>query len=276
METELAERLAILGHPKRLALFRALVRRYPGRVPARELAKILDVPGSTLSGHLAELVRVRLVARERRGTSLLYGAEMQGLRATFEALVLDCCNGRPEACPPLAGQALGPAQENHQAEPVRVAFICTGNSARSILSEALLNHLGGGRFLAVSAGTRPTGQVNPGALAALRRAGIPTDGLRSKDLAELQDPEAPRVDIVVTVCDAAAGEECPLWPGMPVAAHWGLPDPAAVTGDERAVASAFDQAMATIRRRIEAFVALPVASMDRGTLQRALDDIALM
>lgn len=138
-----------------------------------------------------------------------------------------------------------------------VLFLCTGNSARSIMAEAMLNHLGGGRFRAYSAGSHPTGKVNPLAVETLASAGFPAEGLRSKSWDEFARPGAPQMDFILTVCDSAAGEVCPIWPGKPITAHWGVPDPAAVEGSDEAQRTAFRGAAATLRRRIESLVADP-------------------
>lgn len=155
----------------------------------------------------------------------------------------------------------------------RVLFVCTGNSARSILAEGLLNRLGEGRFQACSAGSHPRGQVHPLALATLERLGLPTTGYRSKSWDEFSGPGAPDLDFVFTVCDSAAGEACPLWQGSPVTAHWGVPDPAAVEGSLAQRAFAFLDAAAILRRRIELFIALPLATLDALSLQRGLRTI---
>ena len=157
-----------------------------------------------------------------------------------------------------------------------VLFLCTGNSARSILAEAALNQLGAGRFRAWSAGSRPTGAPNPFALTLLARKGIDTGFARSKSWDEFAGPDAPKMDFVFTVCDSAAAEECPYWPGQPVSAHWGLPDPAAVSGTDAEKAQAFAETWAAMTRRIEAFVALPMATLDALALKRKLSDIGEM
>ncbi|WP_026443641.1 arsenate reductase ArsC [Pseudacidobacterium ailaaui] len=154
-----------------------------------------------------------------------------------------------------------------------VLFICTGNSARSILAEGLLNALGQGRFSAYSAGSHPKGEVHPLALATLERLGLPTTGYRSKSWDEFVRPDAPTFDFIFTVCDNAAGEACPMWPGKPVSAHWGVPDPAAVEGTEEQQRKAFMDAAITLRRRIELFLSLPLQSLDALSLQRGLRDI---
>lgn len=143
-------------------------------------------------------------------------------------------------------------------EPTNILVLCTGNSARSILGEAIVNRLGQGRFRAFSAGSFPKGTVHPGALRLLERHGYPTDGLRSKSWDEFAAPGAPPIDVVITVCDNAAGETCPIWPGHPIKAHWGLPDPAAVEGDDAAVDAAFEDTHAALSRRIAKLIELPI------------------
>lgn len=157
--------------------------------------------------------------------------------------------------------------------PYQVLFICTGNSARSILAEALMNDLGRGRFAAHSAGSHPRGEVHPLALQTLARHGVAAQGARSKSWDEFARPGAPELDFAFTVCDQAAGEVCPVWPGQPMTAHWGLPDPAAVQGPEDLQRKAFTDAFVTLRRRIELMLALPLDSLDRMALQTQVRDI---
>lgn len=150
-----------------------------------------------------------------------------------------------------------------------VLFLCTGNSARSILAEAYLNHWGRGRFCGYSAGSHPKGAVHPETLDLLRALKLPTDGLRSKSWSEFARPDAPVMDFVFTVCDQVAGEVCPVWPGNPITAHWGVPDPAAATGTETERRAAFRDAYQTLGARIRLFIALPVDKLDRMALARA-------
>ena len=154
-----------------------------------------------------------------------------------------------------------------------VLFLCTGNSARSVLAEAQLNFLGGGRFQAYSAGSHPKPEVNPFTLELLTRMGLPTEGLRTKSWEEFAKPEAPVMDFVFTVCDQAAAEQCPIWPGQPMSAHWGVPDPAAVEGSDEAKRRAFKDAAASLRKRLEIFVSLPIASLERIALQKEVTAI---
>ena len=260
MNTLIPARLTTLGHPQRLALFRLLMRRYPDRVPAGELAAARGLKPSTCSAYLAALMQAGLVTQTRAGTSLRYAIAMEAVRDTFGYLLSDCCRGRPELCAPSAASR-SMADGRH-----RVLFLCTGNSVRSILAEAILRREAGGRVQAHSAGTRPRAAPSPEALALLRAAGHDTAPLRCKSLAEMRGPGAPAFDIVLTVCDRAANEDCPAWPGHPLSAHWGIP----ATGD---TPGALRAAHDTLQARIRALVALPLETMDRCALQRALDDI---
>ena len=159
-------------------------------------------------------------------------------------------------------------------EPYNVLFLCTGNSARSVMAEVMLNTLGKGRFRAYSAGSHPAGQVNPMAIELLSRNHLPTAGLRSKDWEEFaksdQRPDAPELDFVFTVCDKAAGEVCPIWPGQPMTAHWGIPDPAAVQGTDEAKRRAFFVAFNQLQHRIALFTSLRLDKLDRLSLQKRL------
>lgn len=158
-------------------------------------------------------------------------------------------------------------------KPYNVLFICTGNSARSIMAEGLMNDLGHGKFRAYSAGSHPKGEVHPLALVTLKHFKIPSNGYRSKGWEEFASPDAPALDFVFTVCDNAAGEACPIWPGLPMTAHWGVPDPAAVEGTPEQQAKAFLDAAVMLRRRIQLMLALPLQSLETLAIQRAIKDI---
>jgi arsenate reductase (thioredoxin) len=151
--------------------------------------------------------------------------------------------------------------------PYNILVLCTGNSARSILAEALFNTLGAGRFKAHSAGSHPTGRVNPFAIEQVCALGYPVEGLRSKSWDEFAQADSPRMDFIVTVCDNAAGEVCPLWPGQPVTAHWGFPDPAAVVGSDEVKRAAFAQTLRQIRNRVQLFLSLPLETLDRMAIE---------
>ena len=161
-------------------------------------------------------------------------------------------------------------------QPVNVLFLCTHNSARSILAEAILNSIGRGRFKAFSAGSSPreNQQPNPMALKTLASAGISTDGLRSKTWDEFATPDAPHMDLVITVCDNAAGEACPFWPGQPATAHWGYADPSAIDGTDTQKMEAFRQTLHAIKRRLELLINLPAASVERLMLEKSARDLA--
>jgi arsenate reductase (thioredoxin) len=154
-----------------------------------------------------------------------------------------------------------------------VLFLCTGNSARSIMAEAILNHRGGAHFAAYSAGSNPSGTVRPAALAQLESAHVPTRGLRSKSWEEFASSKAPTLDFVFTVCDHAAKEVCPIWPGQPMTAHWGIPDPAAVQGTVEQIQKAYRDAFFTLDRRISLLISLPLTRLDRLAIKREIDQI---
>ena len=163
------------------------------------------------------------------------------------------------------------------ADPIyNVLFLCTGNSARSVLAEAILNRIGAGKFRAYSAGSQPKGQVNPNTIHLLQKLDYETAAFRSKSWSEFAQPGAPALDFVFTVCDDAAGETCPVWPGQPMTAHWGIPDPAAAVGSPAEIAVAFGDAYRMLHRRIEVFAALPIKALDSLTLQGKLRDIGRM
>lgn len=272
METQIPNRLSTLGHPHRLAIVRLLMRRYPDRVPAGELAGALDLKPSTLSAYLATLMHTGLVTQERVGTSLRYSIAMTEMRRTFDYLLLDCCRGRPDLCSPTSfpsSKGTDPMSDRKY----YVLFICTGNSARSIFAESILRKEAGDRFEVFSAGTKPRSELNPYALEVLEQKGHDISVLRAKNVAEFQGSDAPRFDFVFTVCNQAANEECPPWTGQPVSAHWGMPDPVKTEGTDAEKSLAFHQAYGALRNRIIAFTALPIISLDRISLQKAVDTI---
>jgi protein-tyrosine-phosphatase/DNA-binding transcriptional ArsR family regulator len=269
-QTRATEAFATLGHPGRLAVFRLLMRFAPQGVRPTEIAGALGLKQNTLSHHLADLTAAGLVSVTRRGRSLFYAVNLDVTEALIGYLALDVGRARPDLLAPLIADRKDATMRDTDFD---VLFICSGNSARSIFAEALLRDLGKGKFQAFSAGTRPNTELNPFALEVLRRNGHDTAGLRSKHISEFQQPDSIVMDFVFTVCDTAAAEECPPWPGQPITGHWGLPDPAKATGSDAEKALVFAQTYAALRRRIAAFVELPFESLGRLSLQAQVDRI---
>ncbi len=270
--SELAARFAALAHPTRVALIRLLVGAGPGGLPAGEIAAALGVAPSSLSFHLREMESAGLLRAARAGRAIRYAAEREAVRGLAGFLAEASCEGDAASCDGhLSVRAPLPAA----ARAYTVLFLCTRNSHRSIMAEAILNREGAGRFRAFSAGSHPDGRVAPETLDLLRRLEYPVAGLRPKSWDEFARPGAPALDFVITVCDAAAGEICPSWPGQPLAAHWGVPDPTAAAGPaERG--RALSDVYRLLARRIGVFVTLPHRSLDRLGLQRSLDAIGLL
>jgi arsenate reductase len=275
---------AALAQEHRLQVFRLLVRQAPYGLPAGQLADCLGVPASTLSSHLSQLERAGLLRSWRQQRRIFYAADTVGLRRLLAFLTEECCEGHPELCgygprsDTLSLQTMG-ADTAGRGEPLspdkvfNVLFLCTGNSARSIMAECILNRLGHGKFQAYSAGSQPRGTIHPYALELLHTYNYPTTQLRSKSWDEFNGPDAPPLDFVFTLCDEAARETCPVWSGQPMTAHWGLPDPAAVTGTEAVKRFAFVDTMRMLHQRIDIFINLPVAKLDRLSLRQRLDAI---
>lgn len=274
MEQESLSRLTALGHPQRMQVFRLLMRRYPDAVPAGEIADALSLKANTLSVYLSTLMAAGLICQERRGTSLRYRPDMSGARELVSYLFEDCCRGRPDLCPPLTQQGTTESAID-SARKLKVLFVCTGNSARSIFAETLLRETAGDRFDVYSAGTHPASQLNPFAVRMLRDRGADVSALRAKHISEFQGPDAPVMDFVFTVCDRAANEDCPVWQGQPITAHWGVPDPVAAQGSDAEKGLAFQRAYGLLRNRIAAFAGLPSEALDRVSLQGRVDEISM-
>lgn len=273
MEIEISNRLATLGHPLRLKIFRLLMRRYPDQLSAGEICDVLGIKPSTASNYLSALMGAGLIGQTRAGNSLLYAINMSTCGETFDFLLNDCCRGRPELCQPA--NLISPEGDTEMPDQkYNVLFICSGNSARSIFAEALLRDLAGDRFNAYSAGTKPKSELNAFAVDVLRQKGHDVAPLHSKNISAFQTDEAPKMDFVFTVCNQAANEECPSWQGQPISGHWGLPDPVKASGTDAEISLAFQGTYGALRNRITAFSALPVAALDRVSLQKAVDDIA--
>lgn len=259
--------LSALAQRSRLQVFRSLVTAAPEGLTPGDLAAELGIAPSALSFHLKELVQANLASVAREGRHLVYQANFLAMNGLMAYLTDTCCGGQP--C-----HLTQPKEADMTSDRVRnVLFICTGNSARSIMAESVLNQLGAGRFRAYSAGSHPHGAVNPLALDLLQRNHYPHQGLRSKNWDEFAGPDAPQMDFVLTVCDKAAGEVCPVWPGQPMSAHWGVPDPVGVQGSAEDIQRAFTDAFIVLNRRISLFTVLPLENLDRLALKHQLDQI---
>lgn len=265
------DRLTALGHVDRMGIFRLLMRRYPEDVPAGEIAQALELKQNTASVHLSALTRAGLLHQQRAGRNILYRVQMEGVDDLVGYLFQDCCRSRPDLCFDAQGTA---AKSRPTPRKFNALFICTGNSARSIFAETVLRSLAGSRFNVYSAGTDPASNLSAIAVDLLRSKGYDTTNLRSKHVSELQAEDAPQMDFVFTVCDSAANEDCPAWPGQPISAHWGVPDPIKATGSSAEKRLAYQQAYGILKNRITLFAALDTDTLDRASLQTRVDDIA--
>ncbi|QQP91291.1 metalloregulator ArsR/SmtB family transcription factor [Skermanella sp. TT6] len=288
--------LSALAQETRLDVYRLLIRAGGEGMPAGEIARTLGVPPNTLSSHLALMANAGLVTSSRVGRSIIYNANYDGMRDLLVFLTEDCCQGNPEvcspslqalaaaACPPdrygarpvLAESAAwsAPMSERPSLEsPYNVLFLCTGNSARSIMAECAMTRWGQGRFNAYSAGSQPRGAVHPKAIELLKRLNYKTDHLRSKSWDEFAAPGAPELDFVFTVCDSAASEPCPAWPGQPMSAHWGVEDPAAFVGSDERIRKVFKRSYLELECRIKIFTSLRLEALDKLSLRNRLAEI---
>ncbi|AXI56030.1 Arsenate reductase (plasmid) [Pseudoseohaeicola sp. NH-UV-7] len=272
MESLLTDRLATLSHPQRMAVFRLLMRRCPDELPAGEIAEVLDLKPSTASVYLSALTQAGLISQRRDKTRLLYAVNLNAARDVVAGLFVDCCRGRADLCPPHFSDLIRsiPLMADKK---YNVLFVCTGNSARSIFAETILRDMAGDKFTAYSAGTAHRSELNPLAVEMLQSKGHDIAPLRSKNVSEFQHSDAPKMEFVFTVCDRAANEECPTWPGQPVSGHWGMPDPVKADGTLAEKRLAFQQTYGALYNRINAFTALSFDLLDRATLQKRVDEI---
>ena len=275
MEEKIVLALGALAQIARLRIMRCLVGAAEHGQTPTELGHTLHLPPATLSFHLKELVHAGLITQTREGRSLRYRPathELQTLMGNLQQLLgLPLSLSYPGHASPA--EFWHPFPEKSPMVTRNVLFLCTGNSARSILAEGLLNTLGGERFRAFSAGSHPRGVVNPMALEVLSQLGASTAGYRSKSWDEFAAAGAPEMDFVFTVCDQAAGEVCPVWPGQPITAHWGVADPSLVVGSEPERRRAYLDTAYTLRRRIELLLALPIDKLDRLALKQQVQQI---
>ena len=272
--SEAAAAFAALSVETRLRLVRLLMEAGPTGLPAGDLAASLGLPPSTTSFHLAALERAGLTQATRQGRQIIHAVRVAGIRQLLGFLTETCCGGRPELCGDIARLLPPLPEEDHgMTAAFNVLFLCRHNSARSIMAEAILKRLGGQRFRAWSAGSDPGPDPNPEVLAKLRAFGHDTTGLRSKSWHEFTGLNAPRMDFVITLCDALDGPTCPDFGDLVVTGAWPLPDPAKFTGSDLERAALLNELYAGLERRLRIFVALSFASLDRLALKRRLDDI---
>lgn len=265
---------AALSQETRLRLMRLLAERGASGMPAGEIASRIGLPPSTLSFHLSALEQAGLLQSTRRGRQIIYAVRFSGLRALFSYLTETCCGGRPELCGDLARLLPDETSEEPSMTPVfNVLFICTRNSARSIIAEAVLEKVGKGRFNAYSAGSAPADAPMPEVLERLGAMGYDVSGLKSKSWNEFTGANAPRMDFVLTLCDPADGEACPDLGDRPITAVWPFPDPAKFQGSDVERTALLNELYGMIRRRLEAFSNLPFSSLDRIALKARLDEL---
>lgn len=264
---------AALSQETRLNLMRILAERGATGMPAGEIASRLGLQPSTLSFHLAALEQAGLVQSTRQGRHIIYAVRFAGLRALFSFLSETCCGGRPDLCGDLARLLPEAEPEAHMQPAFNVLFVCTHNSARSLMAEAILDRIGKGRFHAYSAGSEPATAPMPEVIAKLTALGHDAGRLRCKSWGEFVGPDAPRMDFVITLCDVLQGQQCPDFGDKPVTGAWPLPDPAKFTGSTAERATMINELYGMIRRRLEIFVNLPYASLDRLALKKRLDEI---
>jgi arsenate reductase len=275
-ENEIIDALGALAQPTRLTAFRRLLASHPDSVPAGEIARICDVPHNTMSTHLGILTRAGLVAVERQGRGMNYRADLRGFRSLLRFLARDCCRGRLDMCADLA--RLVPEEDDDMKDTAvtpafNVLFLCTRNSARSIIAEVLLKKIGKGRFNAYSAGSEPAKAPLPEVIERLKALGHDVSHLRCKSWNEFTGPSAPRMDFVIALCDTIQGQTCPDFGEKMITGAWPLPDPAKFTGSPTERTTLLNELYAMARRRIEIFTSLPFASLDRMALKARLDEI---
>lgn len=271
-EANAIEGFGSLAQATRLAAVRHLLAVHPQSLPAGEIARLCEVPHNTMSTHLGILSRAGLISVEKDGRSMNYRADVDGFRGLLEFLSRDCCNGRPELCGDafdLPSEATG----KFMTPAFNVLFLCTQNSARSIIAETLLEKIGRGRFHAYSAGSNPAREPIPEVIDRLKALGHDVSRLHSKSWDEFRGPHAPRMDFIIALCDAPNGQFCPDLGAQFVTGAWPLPDPAQFTGSPAERTTLLNELYAMIRRRIEIFASLPFDSLDRMAIKARLDEI---
>ncbi|HEY2525947.1 MAG TPA: metalloregulator ArsR/SmtB family transcription factor [Candidatus Binataceae bacterium] len=267
-KTAIIGALGALAQETRLEILRLLVERAPEGMPAGEIGSRLKLRSPTLSFHLNQLRHAGLVDSRRHSRLVIYAAKFRTIESLLDYLTENCRAERPlkMAPPPPPHPVSVPARRYD------VLFLCTRNSARSVMAECLMNRWGEGRFRAFSAGSNPRGEVHPLTLQLLKRFGYETDGLKSKSWNEFARPTSAKLDFVFTLCDRAAAETCPAWPGQPIRAHWGVEDPVALAAVV-ARRKAFVKTYTELEQRIRIFAALPVEMLERFALEHWVEEI---
>ena len=263
-----------LSQETRLKLMRLLASMGATGMPAGQLAARLRLPPSTLSFHLSALEQAGLVRPTRRGRQIIYAVRIIGLRELFGFLTETCCSGRPELCGDLARLLPEESMEDDVMTPAfNVLFLCTHNSARSIMAEAILERIGKGKFRGYSAGSDPAAVPMPEVLEKLETMGHDVSRLHSKSWSEFMGPDAPRMDFVIALCDTLDGQQCPDFGDKVVTGAWPVPDPAKFSGSPIERATLLNELYGMIRRRLEIFISLPFATLDKMAMKARLDEI---
>jgi protein-tyrosine-phosphatase/DNA-binding transcriptional ArsR family regulator len=259
--------LGALAQGTRLDIFRMLAQRGPEGVPAGEIGERLKLPTPTLSFHLKHLKHSGLIVSRRQSRTVFYDARVRTLDSVVEYLAENCRGRRPLATGDLR------TKPKSSGRPMKILFLCTRNSARSIMAECAMARWGDGRFQAFSAGSAPADKVHPATLRLLNELKYETGTLHSKSWDEFAEPDGSALDFVFTLCDRAAAEPCPAWPGQPLRAHWGVKDPLAFKGSSSAVRTVFLETYAALEQRIKVFTSLPVETLERFALERWVTEI---
>jgi protein-tyrosine-phosphatase len=277
METsDAAEIFGALGQESRLGVLRLLLEQHPTGLPAGDLADRLRMPASTTSFHLSALEKAGLVENVRRGRQVIYSMRLAALRELLGFLTQTCCGGRPELCGDLSLALLPVPDRADGVQPAfNVLFLCTRNSARSIMAEAILTRYGGGRFRAYSAGSEPSDAPMPEVLESLAMVGHDISGLHSKPWDRFMGPDAPRMDFVIALCDTLDNKACPDFGETALTAKWGMPDPAKFTGSPVERSTMLSELYGSLYRRIMTFINLPFSKLERMALKARLDEIGV-
>lgn len=272
--------LSALAHDTRLSIYRLLVKAGPTGMNAGDIGRVVRVGATALSFHFKELLHAGLVHSWREGRYVRYAVEVDAMRGLLGFLTEDCCNGRPDICSSgvagLPNLCSSVSWENKMIseKPYNVLFLCTHNSARSVIAECLMNSLGQGAFKAFSAGSTPRGTINPFAIKILQNHGHQTEGLSSKSWDRFTGVDGPEIDFVFTLCDDAAAETCPVWPGNPITDHWGMPDPSRAEGTDGNKLAAFANTYSLLHHHIGKFVRMAKQDLDARSMRRNVEDFS--